>query len=143
MDKKTTYSKKVELKEESQKGIEDAYRFLGSKEIFYKHSEEVKTEAEELSKKIFNKSGILANFNEINVGRRKEGRALIFFEVEVVYVPRLGRKINSMPNGLKKKQALALFELIKKEAGSKELIQVHAVGEGEVLISELKREGFL
>ncbi|MCX6803540.1 MAG: hypothetical protein NTY48_03135, partial [Candidatus Diapherotrites archaeon] len=119
---RVTYSKKVPLTLESQNVIEKYYLYKSTTFHYFtafenKHYYKVFQQAE----RIFEESGIHPNSQMMNVGLRRKGNRprFVFFEVSWINIPKLHKFIRAMPESnsaqkLRKKQAMELFEFIKK-----------------------------
>lgn len=130
----TTYSKRIYLTKKSQKGIDslDSRKLsFGDRllQAYRKHLKDIGNEAKKMSENILKESGINADAYSSNVGRRASGH-LVFFEVENINLQVLEKKINSLPGGsptqeLKKKQAMELFNFLKKHSDGYATVDVH------------------
>ncbi len=130
-NRKIIYSERVFLGKRSQKGIEAADKPGGFRsKAFRKHARSIKEKARAEAVRIGEESGINVITILTNVGFSRRGKNLVFFEVGSINIPMLEERINSMSERrpgekLRKKQAVLLLDMLKKEAKGKDIIYTH------------------
>lgn len=123
-----TFSRKVNLSQNSQKMIEESYG--GRPTAIYPNLETKLSSARELARKIFEQTGIaVVNTSPRNVGFTPDGNP-VFFEISYIDLEKLRQHVKNMPKEkssarLRKKQAFALFEVLKKAGGRNKRVLAH------------------
>jgi hypothetical protein len=124
LDRKTTYSLKVAVDKQSKIGIQ-AYYAPGNQPKYAKHSKRLAPWIVKKWRQIKEESGIIVNTKAVNAATTKRG-SLVFFEVLYIHLPLLEKRISSMRESTRKRQAIALLNLLKREAKGRDSILVHA-----------------
>ncbi|MEI7961045.1 MAG: hypothetical protein WCI04_01800, partial [archaeon] len=130
---RVTYSKKINLTEESQKGIEGFYKknleCNDGVAHYEAHQKKLGDSAFCLADKIYQESGVFPNPRAMNAGKSKKNK-IVYFEINFVYLPRAISFVEKMPKNtpaqkLRKKQATVLLEELKKIKNSFGFAKIH------------------
>jgi len=113
LDKKTTFSRLVEIDKPSQKAINSFYRRRYDSAQYKHHEINVNSEAtHNVWLKIKKESGISINWGAMNIGFRNKNP--VFFEIHLIDLKKLNSKILALPEGKKKQLAMSLFKMLEE-----------------------------